>query len=112
MSTLVLLIGLGCIAGSIVLAVVVLTRGKDAESKPQVLQQPELVGAGVPGIAGPPVPAHQMGYAPAGAPTPGPAQPGYPTIAELPPLMQRLKQLALKLSPSGYGHWLRRRLDL
>jgi tight adherence protein C len=116
MSNLALLIGLVCIAASIVLAVVVATRSKDPEQTHEAAVQPELVGAGLPGIGGPPLPAHQMGYnvtaSQQALPVAPPSQPAYPTMEELPPLMQRLKQLALKLSPSGYGEWLRRRLDL
>jgi tight adherence protein C len=119
MTNLALLLGLVCIATAIVLAVFLLTKRAEPAPKHAADAPAELVGAGgVISASG--LPAVPPGYgvatidpnAPYGPPGNVPPPPAYATIPELPPLMQRLRQLALRLSPSGYGQWLRRRLDL
>jgi tight adherence protein C len=108
-----LFLGLACIAAAIVLSVFLLTK-RAAPARKEAAEAPaELVGAAAPGYPGSGLPAVPAGYDIATAQYTPPSQsPAYPTMPELPPLMQRLRSFALRLSPSGYGNWLRRRLDL
>lgn len=109
MGTPALILGLVCIGVAIVLAVWTATAPAKRKAEPA---KPAPMPALVPGA---PLPAGGYAYA-AHVPTQGQtqAQPtvGFPKPAELPPLMRRLRDLALRLSPAGYARWLRRRLDL
>lgn len=127
MSNVALYVGLACIGVAIVL--VVLSLAKDglapAETSPQPAEVPVPQPAGVvpqgavgPGLSAPlnyavpvPVSAPLPPVLPPQGAGPAPGRTLYPTMQELPPLMQRMRRLALRLSPSGYTQWLRRRLD-
>jgi tight adherence protein C len=113
MSSVALLIGLVCIGASIMLAVLVVTKGSPTPAK-RTAEVPQPVGAPLPGVPGQPIGYSMAAPAPAMLTPSGgmPSSSAYPTMQELPPLMQRLRALALRLSPAGYGKWLRRRLDL
>lgn len=111
-----LLFGLACIAGSIVLAVLVLTKDAVGSKMPADANRevaPVPVATTGPGLGTPPQ-NYPMIAAPS-SPVAASSRPQgqvAPGLQELPPLMQRLRRLGLRLSPSGYADWLRRRLDL
>jgi tight adherence protein C len=115
MSNVALLIGLMCIGGSIMLAVLVLTKNGVGDKKPArepgLQQVPQPIGAVGPGLGA--ATSYPMLAAPlVSAAKPAGGASNRAVVQELPPLLRRLRQLALRLSPSGYAHWLRRRLDL
>jgi tight adherence protein C len=113
MPTLALIIGLVCVGGAIVLAVWAMTApSSKQQAEVPAPAQPSMVGAGWQG------PTQSLAYgttislAPPAAMAAGRAGAAPAGPQELPHLMRRLRALALRLSPAGYGAWLRRRLDL